>query len=185
MDTGRRLSKMATGRKPKKLSREALWNYALRALGSRPHSAGELRQKLAQRAESSDDVDAAMAKLREYGFADDQKFSEAFAAGRLENRGFGRFRVLRDLRSKRIAPLIAELAVQKAFADTDEQDLIQRFLEKKYRGKDLTAFLNQEKNLANAYRRLRTAGFTSSGSLSVLRRYAQQTPEWTEAPEDE
>ncbi len=144
----------------------------MRALGQRAHSATELRQKLSRRAESPADVNAAMAKLREYGFADDQKFSEAFAASRLQNQGFGRFRVLRDLQSKRVAPAVAEDAVEKTFAGTDEPDLIQRFLERKYRGKDLAEFFKEEKNLASAYRRLRTAGFSSSGSLSVLKRYA-------------
>jgi len=171
--------------KPKKLDAEALWGYALRALGQRAHSASELRQKLSRRAESAGDVNIAMEKLRDYGFADDQKFSEAFAASRLQNQGFGRFRVLRELQSKRVASTVAEDAIEKTFAGMEEQDLISRFLHKKYRGKDLTEFFKEEKNLASAYRRLRTAGFSSSCSLSVLRRYRQETPDWNEVEENE
>jgi len=94
---------MAPRAKPKKLDENALWNYALRVLGQRAHSAGELKQKLAHRAQSPSVLSATLAKLREYGFTDDAKFSEAFAAVRLQNRGFGRYRVLRDLRSRRVA----------------------------------------------------------------------------------
>ena len=169
----------------KKLDAESLWEYALKALGQRAHSAGELRQKLARRAASPADVQNAMAKLQEYGLTDDDKFSEAFASTRLQNQGFGKFRILRDLRSKRVAPAIANTAIAKTFAGTDEHELVQRFLDRKFRGKNLSEFLKEPKNLASAYRRLRTAGFSSSGSLAVLRRYTSSADEWNEPEDDE
>jgi regulatory protein len=176
---------MAVRGKAKKLDTEALWEHALRLLGQRAHSAGELKQKLAKRSESDVSVANVMAKLRQYGFADDTKFSEAFATSKLQNQGFGSFRVLRDLRSKRVSGPIAEKAVQKTFAGTNEIELIQRFLDRKYRGKSLPEFLKEQKNLASVYRRLRTAGFTSSNSLSVLKRYAKDVEEWNELEEEE
>ncbi len=175
---------MTRPRKPKKLDADALWNYALRALGQRAHSANELRIKLSRRAENAGDVNAAMEKLREYGLADDTKFSEALAASRLQNQGFGRFRVLRELRSKRVAGAVAESVVAKTFAGTDEKDLIQKYLDRKYRGKNLAEFFKDQKNLAGAYRRLRTAGFSGRGSLEVLNRYSKGFEEWNE-PEEE
>ena len=174
---------MAPRPKAKKLDENGLWTYALRALGRNAHSAGELKQKLASRAESADALRATLAKLREYGFTDDAKFAEAFAAARLENRGFGRSRVLRDLLSRRIAPSVAEAAVEKAFRGTDEQRLVREFLARKYRGKDLRVFLTDEKNLAAAYRRLRTAGFGSSSVLSVLKQYSSKADDWQEVEE--
>lgn len=174
---------MAVRGRPTKLDSDALWTYALRVLSQRAHSANELKQKLSARAASVSDVNATLTKLREYGFADDAKYSEAFASSRLENQGFGRFRVLRDLRSKRVAPDVAERAVEKTFAGTDERQLIEAFLQRKYRGKDLPVFLDEPKNLASAYRRLRTAGFSTTASLAVLRRYSQHADEWEDAPE--
>jgi regulatory protein len=174
---------MAARRKPEKLDENGLWTYALRALGQRAHSAGELKQKLARRAESPAALRATLAKLREYGFTDDAKFAEAFAAARLENRGFGRSRVLSELRSRRIAPGIAEQAVDKAFRGTDERRLAREFLARKYRGKDLRDFLADEKNLAGAYRRLRMAGFGSSSVLSVLKQYSSKAEDWQEVEE--
>jgi regulatory protein len=176
---------MAARTKPKKLDADGLWSYALRTLGHRAHSANELRQKLARRAESSSVLGATLAKLREYGFTDDAKFSESFAAARLQNQGFGRSRVLRELRSKRVEASLAERAVEKAFSGTNEQELIRQFLARKYRGKNLAGFLTEGKNLAAVYRRLRTAGFSSSPVLSVLKQYSTKTEDWSELEAEE
>jgi regulatory protein len=170
--------------KPKKLSAEELWNYALRVLSQRAYSARELQNKLARRASSPEDLTQALAKVREYGFSDDRRFSENFASARLQNEGFGRFRVLRDLRSKQVPQEIAEQAVNKAFDNIDEQELSAQFLERKYRGKDMRALFQDEKNVANAYRRLRLAGFSSSTSLSVIRRYRTDCPDLADEEED-
>ncbi len=167
-----------------KLDEKSLWEYALRTLSRRAHSAGEIRQKLTKRARSAKDIDAVLAKLREYGMVDDRRFSEAFASARLQNDGFGRFRVLNDLRRKRIAPAIAETAVNTAFSGTDEPQLIEQFLKRKYRNIDLRQFLQEEKNLASAYRRLRTAGFGSGSAIAVLKRYSQRVEEFSEPTED-
>jgi regulatory protein len=172
-----------TTRKPKTLNAEGLWGYALRILGARPHSEAELRQKLSRRAAAPEDVASTLARLREYGLADDQKFSETFATARLQNEGFGRFRVLRDLRGKRVPSAVAEQAVSQAFADTNEAELASAFLMRKYRGKNLPEFLSQEKNVASAYRRLRMAGFSSGVALSVLKRHAKHI-EIDEVPEE-
>jgi regulatory protein len=175
-------------RNASKLDEKSLWEYALRVLSQRAYSAGDIRQKLFKRAQSTQDLNAVLTKLQEYGLVDDRRFSEAFASGRLQNEGFGRFRVLNDLRRKRIAPAIAETAVNQAFTGTDEPQLIEQFLKRKYRNLDLHQFLKEEKNLASAYRRLRLAGFSSGTSIAVLKRYSQRVEDWSEpideAPED-
>src|SRR5581483_11176928 len=128
---------MAMRRAPRKLDPNGLWDYALRILAQRSHSSAELKEKLSRRADSPDSVTITLTKLREYGLADDTKFSETFASARLQNQGFGRMRVLRDLRAKRVAPSVAQNAIDKTFASVDEADLAKRFLQRKYRGKDL------------------------------------------------
>ena len=175
---------MAIRGKPKKLNYDALWEYALRALGQQAQSAGQIRQKLARRAETPSDIPAVLAKLREYNLVNDQKFSETFATSRLQNQGFGRFRVMRDLQSKQVSGGIAKEAVEKTFAGTDELALVQNFLVRKYRGKDLREYLAEEKNLASAYRRLRTAGFSSQSALKTLRRYTDRVEDFDEPAED-
>jgi len=169
-------------RPPQPLDREKLLNVALRALGSRAHSSGELREKLRRRAQNNADVDAVLAKLKEAGYLNDRRFAENYAAARLEGQGLGKLRVLRDLRQRRVAPKLAEQAAEAAYVGTDEALLIEDFLRRKYRGKKLNEFLSEEKNLAAAFRRLRYAGFSAGQSIRVLKRFANQ-PEVLDALE--
>jgi regulatory protein len=166
------------------LDPDGLWDYALKTLARRAHSAGELRAKLARRAQEPQDVAAVLGKLREYGLADDAKFSETYAVSRMQNEGFGRLRVLRELRAKRVAGPVAARAVEKTFAETNESELIEQFLSRKYRKVDLRQYLSEEKNLANAYRRLVAAGFSGRGALSVLKRFSRLEQDWEEAPDE-
>lgn len=171
--------------RPAKLAEAALWDHALKQLSRRAHSANQLRAKLLQRADSPASVTAVMQKLKDYGYTDDQKFSESFAASRLQNQGFGKFRVLRDLQSKRVASGVAEQAVAKAFEGADEKELIDAYLARKYRSVVLHDFLQEDKNVASAYRRLRTAGFSSSATLAALKRHSQRAADWEEPPESD
>jgi regulatory protein len=171
-------------RPPQPLDREKLLNVALRALGGRAHSSGELREKLRRRAQSAEDVDAVLAILKEAGYLDDRRFAEAYAAARLQDQGLGKMRVLRDLRQRRVAPKLAEQVTEQTYEKTNETDLIEDFLRRKYRGKQLGAFFSEEKNLAAAFRRLRYAGFAAGTSIRVLKRYANQ-PEVLDSLESE
>ena len=167
-------------RKPKKFAGEDLKDYALKLLAGRSMSSGQVRQKLRDRAEDPGEVDRVMASLREYGLVDDQRFAEHFTAVRRDSRGVGRQRALADLMSKRVAPGLARKAVEDAYSGTDELQLVEQYLERKYRGKNLATELKDERKLASVFRRLRTAGFSAGSSIRVLKRYAaaaEQLPE--------
>jgi regulatory protein len=159
-------------RAPKLLDSAKLHEYAVRALGSRAHSLGELREKLKRRAEKPEEIDSILLSLKEAGYLNDRRFAEGFAASRLQNEGHGRMRVLRDLRQRRVAPKLAEQVTQQTYGETDETQLVEAYLERRYRGKDLPKFLGEEKNLASAFRRLRYAGFGAGVAIRVLKRYA-------------
>jgi regulatory protein len=171
-------------RQPHPLDRDKLLNVALRALGGRAHSSGELREKLRRRAQNDEDVDVVLAKLKESGYLNDRSFAENYAAARLQNQGLGKIRVLRDLRQRRVAPKLAEQVTEQTYQKTNEADLIEDFLRRKYRGKELGTFLSEDKNLAGAFRRLRYAGFSAGQSVRVLKRFANQ-PEVLDALESE
>ena len=166
---------MAFEKSPKTLDEPALFEYALETLAGRASSAGELRQKLRRKAEKAADVDTVIARLKEYGYLNDKQFAEHYASRRLENQGFGRTRVLSDLRARRVAPSIAERAVNAAFEGTDEVALIEQYLSRKYRRAPLSEVLAEEKGMASAYRKLRGAGFSHGNSLRVLKRHARDT----------
>lgn len=161
---------------PRKLDEPGLWEYAVKALAGRAHSTGELREKLRRRALSPEDVDATLARLKDYGYLDDRAFAESFAAARLENQRFGKTRVLRDLRQHRVAPSLAEGAVRKLYQNVDEEKLVEEYLRRRVRA----PVLQDEKELAAAYRRLLRAGFAPGTVIRVLKR-AARNPELLDA----
>lgn len=170
-------------RKIRRLEAAGLREYALGLLSRRALSANEVRQKLKERAVSPEDIEPLMERLRELGFLNDERFAEGFATARLSNDGHGSQRVLRDLKRRRVAPGLAEEAVKEAFAETDEVQLIEQYLARRYRSKNLPVWLREEKNLASAFRRLRTAGFGAGNAIKVLRQYSSRAEELEDEPE--
>lgn len=168
-------------RKPKLLELEELKQYAAQSLATRAQSTSELRTKLRKKAARKEDVEEILGYLKESGYVDDTRFAGAFAEWRKESQGMGKARVVRDLMSRRVAPGIAQAAAEEAYKDTNEVELIEAWLVRKYRGKNLREFLKEQKNLASAFRRLRTAGFGSGTSIKVLKRYASGAVEIDES----
>jgi len=101
-------------RKVRRLDGGALWTYAVRVLGDRAHSTGEMREKLRRRAERAADVDEVLARLKEVGYLDDRRYAEGFASARLANEKLGRMRVIQDLRQRRVAPSLAERTCKRS-----------------------------------------------------------------------
>jgi regulatory protein len=167
------------------LDAAGLMAYAARTLASRAQTVSELRQKLRRRAARLEDVDEVIARLKDAGYLNDRRFAESFAAWRRENQGLGKARVMRDLMSRRVAPAVAQQAAETAYREVDEVAMIENFLARKYRGKDLGALLTEEKHLASAYRKLRGAGFTTGNSIRVLKRYAAEAERLAEMEEAE
>jgi regulatory protein len=160
-------------RKPRQLDSEGLWNYALRALGGRAHSTGEMREKLRRRAFRAEDVEQVLGRLKDSGYLDDRRFAESFATARLSNERFGRTRVLQDLRGRRVAPALAEKTVGEVYQDVDEPALIEEWIRRKYRTAPREGLFQDDKDLASAYRRLLRAGFRTGEIVRVLKRFAK------------
>jgi regulatory protein len=163
---------MLNKQKPR-LDAAALWNYALKALGGRAHSAGELRQKLRLRAAQATDIEDVLARLKEYGYLDDRRFAEGFASARLANDKLGSTRVVQDLRRRRVAPTLAEKTVREVYQEVDETALIEQWVRRKYRLTPREGLFAEDKAMASAYRRLLHAGFRSGDIVRVLKRFAR------------
>jgi regulatory protein len=158
----------------RKLDANRLMAFAAQALSARALTISELREKLNRRAADPADVEQILARLKESGYLNDQRFAESYASWRRDDGGFGKTRVLRELMVRRVAPAVAKQASEAAFQGTDEVAMIEAFLQRKYRGKDLGALLQEQKHLASAYRKLRMSGFSTGNSIRVLKRYAEQ-----------
>jgi regulatory protein len=164
-----------------KLPEGALFDYAVRALANRACSSDELRFKLRQRAEKLSDIEPVVARLKELGYLDDRRFAEMYTAMRVENDGFGKSRVLHDLRGRRVAPKLAEKAVSQAFQDKNEDEMVAAYVARRMPSVVAGGHTGDERKLAAAYRKLRRAGFAPGAILTVLKRFAAH-PELLDEP---
>jgi regulatory protein len=160
-------------RTPRRLDAASLWEYALKALGARAHSTGEMREKLRRRAEREEDIPEVLARLKECGYLDDTRYAEGYAAARLSGRRHGSTRVIQDLRQRRVAPALAEKSVGQVYQDADEPALIEEWVRRKYRLAPREGLFQEDKDMASAYRRLLRAGFRSGEIIRVLKRFAR------------
>jgi regulatory protein len=158
---------------PPRLDADALSDYAVRLLAGRAHSIGELRRKLERKAAQAADVEPVLARLKEHGYLDDRKFAESYAEARRGENRFGRNRVLRDLRERRVAPALAERTVEHVYSEVNEEALIEDFLRRKYRTAPREGLFQEDKDLASAYRKLARAGFRAGDIVRVLKRFAK------------
>ncbi len=161
-------------RKPKPLGEAELREYALKSLAARAQSEGELRAKLERRATRKADVEPVIQRLKEAGYLDDARFAEAFAGYRLENQCYGKRRVERELRARKVAAPLAESAIRSAYEDTDEPALIREHIARHIRRKGKPA---DRKAVASLFRHLVGAGFSPSHIFPELRRISKEDAE--------
>jgi regulatory protein len=136
------------------------------------------------RAAHPPDADAVISRLEDHGYLDDRRFAQSYASSRVENDGFGRMRVLNDLRAHRVPGEMAEQAVEQALGARTEAELIDAFIERKMASLRGLSMVEDERKLAAAYRKLRRAGFSSGPILAALKRLAA-CPELLENPPEE
>jgi len=179
------LYSVAGPRRPRKLAAEELFEYAVKCLGARAYSSGDMRSKLKLRAAEPVDADRTIDRLKDIGYLNDQQFAESYATARVENDGFGRMRVLNDLRAKRVTGELAEQAVEHALGDKTEAELIDSFIERRMGSIAAGGPIEDERKLAAAYRKLRRAGFSSGPILAALKRIAARPDELEEPPAEE
>ena len=148
------------------LDADSLYESAVKALGRRARSSGEMRELLRKRKGGKSEIEAVVQRLKENGYLDDTRFARAFVAARLENDLHGQARVRRDLKARRVKPEIAEAALQRGFEAVDEGQLLRNHLRRKVR---LSRPLNKPSAVAALYRRLLRAGFRSDTIVRELK----------------
>jgi regulatory protein len=152
------------------LDEPALYNHAVKALGSRMRTEVELRRLLVARAEPGPHGESAIAavitRLKEQRYLNDQSFAETYARLRHENEKLGQRRVRRDLQQKGIRPdLIAE-TLEARYGQTNEEDLARQYLSRKRIAKP-----ESPKETARVMRRLVAAGFSTGVIYKILRQW--------------
>jgi regulatory protein len=157
--------------KPKTFLNEAgLHEYAVRSLGRAMRTEAELRRLMAARAEPGEQgraiIDAVVARLKEYGYLNDQSFAETYARLRQENEKLGQRNVRQKLQQKGVSTQIVNETLEARYGGTDEEALARQHLERKRIRKP-----ENEKETARVMRRLVAAGFGMGVIYKILRQW--------------
>ena len=114
--------------------RKRTFDRAVKLLAAKPRSIAELRQRLLQgHGTNASTVELVIARLREYGYLDDERFAFSYASLKVKQRPVGRRRLAQDLKMKRVDKQVADEALELVYAETSEEALIDRAIEKRLR----------------------------------------------------
>ena len=115
-------------------ARRKTFDRAVNLLTYKPRSENELRQRLLEKDWTNTEiVEAVLAKLKEYNYLNDEQFAKEFAASRLRQKPIGKRVLKQKLALKRLDKETVDAALEKAFEDTPEEDVIERAIEKRLR----------------------------------------------------
>ena len=139
-------------------------------LARRELSEAQVRQRLARKQHSQDDIDEAIARLRDERAIDDARVAEAIARTETSIRRRGKMRVRMQIQRAGISSTAAKEAADRVFASIDDAELIEAALRKRLRGRQTIA---DEREFQRLYRYLAGQGFEADlivKTLSRLRR---------------
>ena len=114
--------------------RARTFQRAAKLLAAKPRSIAELRERLLEgKRTTKGAVEEVIARLREYGYLDDERFAFGYASLKVRQRPIGRARLERDLMFKKVTREVADEALDLVFAETPEAELVDRAIEKRLR----------------------------------------------------
>ena len=140
----------------------------LKMLGRRELSERQVRQRLARKQYSQDDIDEAVARLRAERAINDQRVAEAIARMETGIRKRGKVRVRIQLERAGIAKETARTAIDDVVGAIDDDALLQSSLQKRLRGRDTIA---DDREFARLFRYLIGQGFESDRVMKALKAY--------------
>ena len=162
-------------------SRARTLQRAVKLLAAKPRSVEELRERLREKAWADEAaVEYALAKLKEFGYLDDERFAFGFASYRVKQKPVGRQRLARDLQTKKIPKETADAALELVYQETPEDELIARAIEKRIRLRGRPTTRQETKSL---YDHLLRLGFSYDLIIRKVRE-ASDAPTDDEADAD-
>jgi regulatory protein len=127
---------------------EKTFERALNLLSYKPRSLAEMRARLMEKDWAEEAVvDQVIARLEELGYLNDEEFAANFANSRLTAKPIGRSRMRRDLQRKKLPSETVENALDEAYEQQSEEELIDRAISKRVRLKGAPATREEAKRL--------------------------------------
>lgn len=134
-------------------------------LARRELSEAMVRRRLVRKGHGAEDIDAAVARLREERAIDDVRVAEAIARTEIAVKRRGKLRVKMAIEQAGIAAETARRAVDDVFAAVDHDALLEASLTKRLRGRSIIADDRERQRL---YRYLVGQGFEAHRVLKAL-----------------
>ncbi len=168
--------------RPRQLdSEEELYDVALRALMRRAHSVQEIQKKLSRYTRNELLVRVVLARLKENGQLNDERFAQQFARNRTQSRRQGWFRIQRELRARGVADSAIQSALAESSGEADQPAMVRQRIERK-----LKSFRGEidEKKIASIYGSLLRAGFPADLIRRELKRLTSEEVPEADSPEN-
>jgi len=114
--------------------RRRTFERAIKLLAAKPRSVAELRERLLRGKGTGEEVvETVIARLREYGYLNDEQFALSYASFKVKQKPVGRRRLERDLKLKKVTNAVANEALELVYAETSEEQLIDQAIAKRLR----------------------------------------------------
>jgi regulatory protein len=162
---------MAFPRPRKTDSEDALYTYAVEALGRRMRTVAELKRLLRPRVDADTEygqtlVELVIRRLKDQGYLNDARYAAAYSSLRRDNEKFGRRRVISDLKAKGVHAEVIDKAVDATYDDINEERQAREYLRRKRIAKP-----RDQKQVARVFRQLMRAGFGSKTIFAILKKW--------------
>ncbi len=147
---------------------EALYEYAIGALGRQMRTVAEIKRLMRNRVNTQPEgellVEMVVIRLKAQRYLNDTNYAESYSRFRKENEKFGRLRVVQDLKIKGVHNDIIDSVVGAAYDNVNEEQLAREFLRRKRVVKP-----EGQKQAARIFRMMTRAGFPSRIIFRILK----------------
>ena len=158
-------------KRPKEIADEnALYDYAVGALGRRMRTVAELKRLMRQRVPKDERgnllVEMVILRLKDQKYLNDTNYAAAYSSFRRDNEKFGKRRVITDLKVKGVHADVIEKVIDEAYSAVNEEELARAYLKRKRLKKPAN-----EKEATRIFRGLMRAGFGVGVAIKVLKNW--------------
>ena len=160
----------SASRKSRGLAASAAYIDGLKLLARRELSEQQVRQRLARKGHSPEDIDDAVHRLREERAIDDVRVANAIARTEITVKRRGKLRVRMQIERAGIDRTVAKAATDDAFDAVDDDALIEAALRKRLRHGQV---ITDQRAYQRLYRYLSAQGFESDRIVGVLKRFSK------------
>ena len=127
-----------TDEKPREINaekaRQKTFDRAVNLLTYKQRSVTELRTRLLEKDWTTPEiVDSVLDKLKEYNYLNDEQFAKNFAASQIRQKPIGKRVLKQKLAMKKLDKETVDGALEKAFEETPEEEIIERAITKRLR----------------------------------------------------